>query len=171
MIYTSSYNNCKNSKIHKYSISKDKGEDANYKGDCYLKLAPLESFFRTWRKNPNNLSEKENNEYYIRQFYYNVLKKLDPSEVYRELDNSILLCYEANLDFCHRHIVAAWLELFLNIEVFEVKDKDNTIDIVDKPSYIKDYLIKVIKKDLNIANNDTISNTYRSKIKVKKKYE
>ena len=169
MLYTSSYNNCKNSKIHKYSISKDKGEDANYKGDCYLKLAPLESFFKMWRKNPNNLSEKENNEYYIRQFYHNILKKLDPSEVYRELDNSILLCYEDNLEFCHRHIVAAWLELFLNIVVFEVKDKDNTIDIVDKPSYIKDYLIKVIKKDLNITNNDTINNVYKSKIKIKKK--
>lgn len=167
MVYTSSYNNCKGNTWHTYSISKDKGKDANYKGDCYLKLAPLESFFRVWRNNPNSLSEKENNEYYIREFYYNILKNLDPSEVYQEIDNSILLCYEDNLDFCHRHIVSAWLELFLNIEIQEIKIINNKLNIVNKPGYIKDYLIKVIKEDMNIEDNNTINGLYRSKKKKK----
>lgn len=167
MVYTSSYNNCKSDKWHTYSISKDRGKDANYKGDCYLKLAPLESFFRVWRNNPNNLSKRENNEYYIREFYYNILKNLDPSDVYREIDNSILLCYEDNLDFCHRHIVSAWLELFLNIEIQEVRIINNKLNIVNKPRYIKDYLIKVIKEDMNIENNNTINGLYRSKKKKK----
>ena len=33
--------------------------------------------------------------------------------IYDQLDNSILLCYEDNNQFCHRHLVAAWFELFL----------------------------------------------------------
>ena len=147
MIYTSSYNNCETNEYCTYSISKDKGKDANYKGNCYLKLAPLESFFRIWRNNPNKLSEKENNEYYIREFYHNILKNLDPKEVYQEIDNSILLCYEDNNMFCHRHIVASWLEYFLNIEIPEIIIKDNKINIVDKPKYIKEYLIKEIERN------------------------
>lgn len=165
MVYTSSYKNCDTDKYHTLSISKDRGTDANYKKDCYLKLAPLESFFRVWRNNPTNLSEKENNEYYIREYYHNVLEKLDPSEVYKEIDNSILLCYEENNAFCHRHIVAAWLELFLNIEIFEVKINNDTLDIVNKPKYIRDYLLKVIKESHNIADNVSINRVYRSKIK------
>lgn len=169
MIYTSSYNDCKTNTWHTYSISKDKGKDANYKGDCYLKLAPLESFFRVWRNNPNNLSEKENNKYYIREFYHNILKNLEPQEIYHELDNSILLCYEDNNKFCHRHIVAAWLELFLNIEIKEIKIINNKLSIVDKPDYIKDYLTKVIKESINIDDNASTKIIYRSKIKEKKK--
>ncbi|MEE3343392.1 MAG: hypothetical protein VZS44_04825 [Bacilli bacterium] len=163
MVYTSSYNDCKNNSWHTLSISKDMGKDANYLGDYYLKLAPKESFFRVWRNNTGKISEKDNNEYYIREFYYNVLKDLDPREVYHEIDNSILLCYEQNNKFCHRHIVAAWLELFLNIDILEVKVDNNGIDIVDKPSYIKDYLMKVIKESMNIADNVTINKIYKKK--------
>ena len=165
MIYTSSYSNCKNSKIHTYSISKDKGENANYIGDCYLKLAPLESFFRVWRNNRGVIPDDENNKYYIREFYHNILEKLDPEEVYKEVDNSVLLCYEDNNEFCHRHIVAAWLELFLNIEIAEVKINDNDMKIVDKPKYIKEYLIKVINESYNIDNSDSISKIYKYKVK------
>jgi len=35
MIYTSSYKDCVTNKYNTYSISKDKGKDANYVGDCF----------------------------------------------------------------------------------------------------------------------------------------
>lgn len=72
-------------------------------------LAPKLSFWKVWHKNQNfgMISEEENNKYYVEHYYEQVLLKLDPEEIYRELDNSILLCYEENTEFCHRHIVAA----------------------------------------------------------------
>ncbi|MBR3162396.1 MAG: hypothetical protein IKF19_06675 [Bacilli bacterium] len=168
MIYTSSYKNCKTNKYRTFSISKDKGKDANYNGYCYLKLAPLESFFRIWRNNIGKLSKKENNEYYIKEYYNNILKNLDPKEVYKVINNSILLCYEDNNEFCHRHIVAAWLEYYLDIAIFEVKVKDNVITIIDKPEYIKEYLEKVIRDSKNIGNSFTINKTDKLKIKQRK---
>ena len=140
MIYTSSYQNSKSSTIQTYSISKDKGRDANYHGDYYLPLAPTENFFRIWRNNRGQIDEMENNAYYMREFYNQILKPKNPKEIYELLDNSILLCYEDSNQFCHRHIVAAWLELTLGIEVCEVTINQDTIEIKDKPKYIKEYL-------------------------------
>ena len=37
---------------------------------------------------------------------------LDPHEVYKYLDNKILLCYERPEDFCHRHIIANWFKAY-----------------------------------------------------------
>jgi len=48
-----------------------------------------------------------------------VLSKLDPQRLYEDLDGSILLCWENSDQFCHRHIVAMWLEKNLGIEVPE----------------------------------------------------
>ena len=153
MIYTSSYKDSKTKKYRTVSISKDKGRDAEYEGDYDLRLAPLESFFRIWKNNRGVIPEKENTEYYINEFYYQVLKKLNPEEIYKDLDNSILLCYEDNTEFCHRHLVAAWFELFLGVEIKEVKVINDEIEEVEKPEYIKEMLEKLIKEDLNINDS------------------
>ena len=147
MIFTSSYDKCNTKDYKTYSISKDKGVDANYNGDYFLDLAPKESFFRIWKNNRGIVPFDENTKYYVNEFYNQILKNLDPKEVYQKLDNSILLCYENNLDFCHRHLVAAWFELLLGVEVFEVVVNGLEYEIVDKPSYIKDYLKEVMDKD------------------------
>ena len=34
-----------------------------------------------------------------------VLSKLDARDIYNKLNNKILLCYEPNIEICHRHIV------------------------------------------------------------------
>jgi hypothetical protein len=55
-----------------------------------------------------------------------VLDNLGARTVYRELgSNAVLLCYERPDEFCHRHIVAAWLEKELGIEVEEYADINN----------------------------------------------
>ena len=147
MIKTSNYNNCRTDKYQVYSISRDKGEDANYNGDCFLDLAPKKKFFKTWRHNRGLIDEITNNEYYIQEFYNQVLKELDPQEIYEKLDNSILLCYEEHNEFCHRHIVAAWFELTLGVTVKEVRIKDSEEEILDRPEYIKIYLNKIMLND------------------------
>ena len=79
---------------------------------------------------------------------HQILENLDPKTVYDEVDNSILLCYEDNNQFCHRHIVAAWLEITLGVEVKEVKFNQENIETFDKPKYIKEYLKKVMIKEI-----------------------
>ncbi len=147
MIYTGSYKNCKDSNYQTYSISKDKGKDTNYNGLCFLTLAPKESFFRIWRNNQGIMDEMENNEFYIKEYYNQILVKLNPEDIYQTLDNSILLCYEDSNQFCHRHIVAAWLELTLGIEVNEVTVNQDTIELKEKPRYIKEYLKNIMKEE------------------------
>ena len=54
------------------------------------------------------------------------LENLCPLEISKELavlsnnQDVILLCHEGEQDFCHRHLVAAWLMQNLNIEVVEL---------------------------------------------------
>lgn len=79
-----------------------------YKGLQYKKLAPKYDFFMKWKENHNN-------DYYIEHFQKEVLDQLDILTVIRNLmdlaDGKIpcLICYEKPNDFCHRHLVADWL--------------------------------------------------------------
>lgn len=84
-----------------------------YKGLQYKKLAPKYEFFMEWKKNRNN-------DYYIEHFYTEVLEPLDAFDVLHQLmymseletgkvRDIALICYEKPSDFCHRHLVAEWL--------------------------------------------------------------
>ena len=81
------------------------------------------------------------------KYYKKVLKELDPKETYKKLDGLILLCYEDNMDFCHRHIVAGWFELLLGVDIKEVTVINKKLIEVDKPRYIKEYLEELIRKE------------------------
>lgn len=79
-----------------------------YKGCQYKKLAPKYDFFMEWKKSHDN-------DYYIKCFNEQVLNKLSPHMVVTELyvlsqgKDVALICYEKSDDFCHRHLVADWL--------------------------------------------------------------
>lgn len=83
-----------------------------YKGLQYKKLAPKYGFFMEWKKNHDN-------GYYVEHFQKEVLNSLDIKDVMRDLVNLLpdrssrhdiaLICYEKPSDFCHRHLVADWL--------------------------------------------------------------
>lgn len=75
-----------------------------WKGKVYQKLAP--PFDLLWNYKNGYVNEEEYKEWFIRA----KLDKLNPYEVYHELDNKVLLCFEKTGDFCHRHIVAEWLQ-------------------------------------------------------------
>lgn len=94
MISTSSYSDWQSDMYRTYSISGDRGKKANYKGRCYSKLAPKLSFWKVWHDNIGKIPLEENNRYYIEEYWNQVLSKLNPEEIFSELDGSILLCYE-----------------------------------------------------------------------------
>lgn len=85
-----------------------------YTGLQYKKFAPKYTFFMQWEKTHDN-------DYYIRCFNEQVLNKLNIEIVKQDLLKLIstidnyqekeicLLCYEKPSDFCHRHLVAKWL--------------------------------------------------------------
>ena len=95
--------------------------------------------------------------YYIEEYWKQVLSKLDVEKVYKTLNYSILFCYENNTQFCHRHIVAAWFELLLGAKVPEVNNKFNE---VERPEYIKEYLEKAIKNNIDMKGFTSLRALY-----------
>ena len=160
MISTSSYKDWQSDKYRTYSISGNRGKDANYQGMCYSKLAPKLSFWKIWHKNIGLVSEEYNNRYYVQEYWNQVLSKLDPLQVYRELDNSTLLCYESNTEFGHRHIVAAWFEILLDVKVPEHRAKDYQIEEIERPEYIKQYLEDAMKFNRNMRGFNSLRALY-----------
>lgn len=84
-----------------------------YTGLQYKKLAPKYDFYMQWKQNHNN-------DYYIKCFNEQVLANLDAHSVVTDLmqlidkpenrgESMVLVCYEKPTDFCHRHLVADWL--------------------------------------------------------------
>ena len=71
-----------------------------------------------------------------------------------------LICYEKPEDFCHRHIVAAWFELYLGVRVPEVKVNGLYIEEIDKPEEIKTVLEEVIKSNLNMKGFNSDQTLY-----------
>ena len=108
--------------------SKYKGENAVsiagkcpvwYKGKEYKKLAPKYWFFKEYKDPSSQFYMDE--DYYIQNYQKEVLDKLDAKKVYEELgENAVLLCWEKSDKFCHRHLVAKWLEKELGIKVSEI---------------------------------------------------
>lgn len=79
-----------------------------YTGLQYKKLAPKYDFFMKWK-------ETHDNDYYIKCFNDQVLNKITVDEILNDIKNLAgnadiaLICYEKPNDFCHRHLVADWL--------------------------------------------------------------
>lgn len=89
-----------------------------YDGIQYKKVAPKYGFFQEWKKN-------QDNDFYIEHFNAEVLDNLVAKNVYEDLSNlsdgkdCVLICYEKSEDFCHRHLVAGWLNQKLGINIEE----------------------------------------------------
>jgi len=85
-----------------------------YKGRIYTKLGPKLWFFKKYKKDGDEA-------FYTKQYHKEVLSKLNPIKVYKELGkDAILLCWEGPDKFCHRHIVAEWLSINLGITITEL---------------------------------------------------
>ena len=82
----------------------------------YPDLAPRREWFWEWK------SKHLSNEWYIEKYNETVLSKLNPEKVLSDLgDNAVMLCYEKPTDFCHRHLIAEWLERTTGTNVKEIQ--------------------------------------------------
>lgn len=112
---TASFNNARKlDKVRLVSIAQS--SPRWYDGEEYRALAP------SWKL--INLAKQGDNRYkkYTELYHKQVLFKLNPYEVYTQLKDAVLLCWEPADEFCHRHLVANWLMHEIdNIEILEVK--------------------------------------------------
>lgn len=104
-------------------FAKYKGEDGIsisrytpkwFKGNSFKPLAPNVDLLNDYK---NGLINEDT---YKQRYYKETLNKLNAQLIYKLLDNKVLLCYETSDKFCHRHIVAEWLNKELGIEVKEI---------------------------------------------------
>jgi len=174
MMWTSNYKNFGDSKLYiPVSISEDCGRSVGYNGECYPQLAPKMSFGKVWHDNVGILSEEEINRYYIEEYYKQVLSKLNPDKIYNKFSNSILLSFEEYDKFCHRHIVAEWLNLMLDVNIPEVVSNGSTIEFVKRPAYIKNILREVIRENMNMHGFNSVraAYLYNKGIKIEEEFD
>ena len=85
-----------------------------FRGKEYKALAPKYWFFKKYKDDGDE-------EFYTEQYKKEVLGPLDPKQVYQDLGkDAVMLCWEAPKKFCHRHIVAEWLQEELGITITEL---------------------------------------------------
>jgi len=61
-----------------------------------------------------------NERQYTKRYHSELLKNLDPKKVYAEYKDKILCCYERPGEFCHRRLIAEWLEKSLGVRIPEL---------------------------------------------------
>ena len=87
-----------------------------FKGRRYYALAPSVALLKAWKA--GKISQVE----YEERFYQETLSPLISDQVFQDLGKeAILLCFESPGVFCHRRIVATWLEEALKIGIPEAR--------------------------------------------------
>lgn len=85
-----------------------------FSGREYKVLAPKYWFFKKYK-------EDGDKEFYTDRYLEEVLKPLDPLKVVEDLGrDAVLLCWEKPGKFCHRHIVADWIQEKVGVLVEEL---------------------------------------------------
>ncbi len=108
------------------SVAICRGVPSWFKGRIYSPLAP------SWELLQQGKRSKIPPHVCALEYYKEVLSLLNPSQVYKDLgENAILLCWEKPGDFCHRRIVAVWLEKKLNVRVHELDYENLLFDDYD----------------------------------------
>ena len=109
MIYTSYFANLKNIPEGYVPVSICGKAPEGYTGLQFKKLAPSYDIFSQYKETGDRAQYSER---YIRE----ILGNLDPHKIINELytlsntQNVVLVCYEGKGKFCHRHLVAGWLQ-------------------------------------------------------------
>lgn len=143
---TSCYENAKAGNL--VSITGDGGNAWGFYGNSYKKMAPKLYLWQYYNDNPDSLRKEKLIDWYIKEFYELRLKKLNPYDLLDSLkqkfgDEIILLCHELpsiKLDkthFCHRRLLADWIELETGIVIPEI-----SIDKTEIVKYQKVYDLK-----------------------------
>lgn len=159
---TGNYENVKQGNT--VSITGDGGNAWGYFGPAYKKLAPrlvtytpyAEKYLELLKLRQDALRLKEYIEFrrqiedeYIASYYETRLKRLDVEELLYILedkfgDDIILLCHEGSKDFCHRRLLADYIELMTGVYIPEVQMNEDGMVKRIKPIRYKNRLKKVI---------------------------
>ena len=135
---TGCYDNVKSGNT--VSVASDGGYSYGFFGSSYKKLAPkLEKYVSYNEKYKELLRLKEdlsnidkyleykkiNEDEYIKRYYDIRLRNLDIEKLFYSLNkkfgnNIILLCYESVDEFCHRRLIADYIEIETGIYIPEV---------------------------------------------------
>lgn len=108
MIYTSYYAKVKDLPKEIVPISISGKAPIGWTGLEFKRLAPKYDFFARYKQDHDKL-------HYTTCYNMQVLRNLDVHSVVKQLqqlagsENIALICYEKSSDFCHRHLVADWL--------------------------------------------------------------
>ena len=146
-VFTGNYEECKVGNL--ISISGDRGRSVGFKGKAIPELAPKRAFWDIWHDNIGKIPEEENNRFYIEQYYKQVLSKVDIEKLLEYEKDPILLCFEKGQDFCHRHVLAEYINLKYGIDVPDIKvDEEINIEVNSKPAYIRSMLKDIILKSM-----------------------
>lgn len=152
---TSCYDNAKNGNL--VSITGDGGNAWGFYGPSYKKMSPRLYLWQYYDQNPDQLSEDELIDWYINEFYNLRLKELNANDLLETLkerfgNDIILLCHELpgleinKEHFCHRRLLADWIELETGIIIPEVSI-DSAGNIKQEEIYdLKPRIKKLIKK-------------------------
>lgn len=147
---------------NRVSITGDGGNAWGYYGPAYKKLAPrLITYTPYAEKYEELLSLREMQEYmamrkqiedqYIESYYETRLKELDVLELLDILQQKfgnqiILLCHENIEEFCHRRLVADYIELKTGVYIPEVSVSSRGVVKRENPIRYKKRLQKVISR-------------------------
>jgi hypothetical protein len=93
----------------------------------------------------------------INNYFSNILNKLDPVFIYNFFNNKNIVSEDIFNNFSLRHVIADYLELFLGVDIYEI---DNSNNILDRPEYIRDYLILAIKNNREMYGFTSIRALY-----------
>ena len=160
IIGTSSYDKVRSGNL--VSITGDGGVAWNYFGSYYKKLAPRLVTYEKYVEGLENLSNiKDKDEYqayrsyieyeYIKSYYETRLLNMDVYELLETLYKKfgkeiILLCHEPIKEFCHRRVLADYIELETGIYIPEVSTDESKNLTKENPIRYKKVLNKVINE-------------------------
>lgn len=145
-IFTGNYDECKVGNL--ISISGDRGRSVGFAGKAIPQLAPKRDFWNIWHNNIGKISDEENTRYYIQEYYKQVLSKVDVEALLKDEKDPILLCFEKGQQFCHRHILAEYIEMSYGVKVRDIKI-DEKLNIVEnkRPEDIRKILESLLEKE------------------------
>jgi len=96
----------------KYGINIAIKPAPGFVGESYPDLFPKWHFLKQYKIDGDEQA-------YIKAYYSEVLRHLDPKKVWIDLADKTLLCWEKTGKFCHRRIVAGWLQHNLDVSIPE----------------------------------------------------
>lgn len=160
---TGNYNSIKHGNT--VSITGDGGNAWGYYGPAYKKLAPRLVTYTPYAEKYNELLKlkqdalnlkkylemrKKIEDEYIESYYETRLKNLDIVDLLYTLkgkfgDNIILLCHEEVNEFCHRRLIADYIEIKMGLYIPEISIDENGVVKKITPIRYKNRLKEVIQ--------------------------